>query len=284
MILTAAADTAELPGRARSVLREAGWFARCEGTADIAVLKQVLRVGSVVAVEGVGALLSGAYLVWSVRHTITTQSHTMAFVLVRNAVGPAPASGGQPPADRRRACPDRPARQPDAMSEDRLLFELADRLHNRFYGKYRGIVTAVDQATLRIKATVPAVLGTTPTGWCLPCVPYAGPGAGFFFIPDAGAAVWIEFEGGDVSYPIWSGCFWRAGELPADAAPATRGLVTAAPHKLLFDDAADEVTLADASNGTVVLDSTGVTSARGGKKVVVGDGSVDINDGALEVT
>jgi uncharacterized protein involved in type VI secretion and phage assembly len=170
------------------------------------------------------------------------------------------------------------------MDEDRLLFELADRLHNRFYGKYRGIVTAVDQATLRIKATVPAVLGTTPTGWCLPCVPYAGPGAGFFFIPDAGAAVWIEFEGGDVSYPIWSGCFWRAGELPADAAPATRGLVTAAPHKLLFDDAADEVTLADASNGTVVLDRTGVTSARGGKKVVVADGSVDINDGALEVT
>ena len=105
------------------------------------------------------------------------------------------------------------------MSEDRLLFELADRLHNRFYGKYRGIVTDVDQATLRIKATVPAVLGTTPTGWCLPCVPYAGPAVGFFFIPDAGAAVWIEFEGGDVSYPIWSGCFWRAGELPADAAP-----------------------------------------------------------------
>ena len=33
-----------------------------------------------------------------------------------------------------------------------------------------------------------------------------------------------------------------------------------------------------------MLDSTGVTSARGGMKVVVGDGSVDINDGALEVT
>jgi phage protein D len=94
VILTAAADTAELPGRARSVLREADWFARCEGTAGLAVLKQVLRVGSVVAVEGVGSLLSGPYLVWSVRHTITTQSHAMAFVLVRNAVGPSPAHAG----------------------------------------------------------------------------------------------------------------------------------------------------------------------------------------------
>lgn len=93
VILTAAADTAELPQRARGLLREAGWFARCEGTADLAVLKQVLRVGSVVQVEGCGSLLSGPYLVWSVRHSITTQAHSMAFVLVRNAMGPAPSGG-----------------------------------------------------------------------------------------------------------------------------------------------------------------------------------------------
>ena len=93
VILTAAADAGELPQRASGLLREAGWFAKCEGTADLAVLKQVLRVGSVVAIEGCGSLLSGPYLVWSVRHTITTQTHAMAFVLVRNAMGPAPTSG-----------------------------------------------------------------------------------------------------------------------------------------------------------------------------------------------
>jgi len=88
VILTAAADATELPARARGLLREADWFAKCEGTADVAVLKQVLRVGAVVAVEGCGSLLSGPYLVWSVRHTLTTQAHSMAFVLVRNAMGP----------------------------------------------------------------------------------------------------------------------------------------------------------------------------------------------------
>jgi hypothetical protein len=46
-------------------------------------------VGAVVAVEGVGTLLSGKQLVQSVRHTITTNSHAMAFTLVRNALGPA---------------------------------------------------------------------------------------------------------------------------------------------------------------------------------------------------
>jgi hypothetical protein len=89
VILTAAADTAELPARARGLLREADWFTKCEGTADLAVLKHVLRVGAVVAVAGCGSLLSGSYLVWSVRHSITTQAHSMAFVLVRNAMGPA---------------------------------------------------------------------------------------------------------------------------------------------------------------------------------------------------
>jgi uncharacterized protein involved in type VI secretion and phage assembly len=169
------------------------------------------------------------------------------------------------------------------MNED-LLFELADRVHSRFYGKYRGIVTDVDSSTLRIKATVPAVLGTIPTGWCQPCVPYAGPDVGFFFAPSTGAAVWIEFEGGDVSYPIWTGCFWRAGELPSDASPTMRGIVTEAPHKLLFDDDADEVTVEDSNGGSVAFDSDGVTTTRGSNSVAVTDSAVSVNDDALKVT
>jgi hypothetical protein len=41
----------------------------------------------------VGSLHSGRYLVWSVRHTINADAHTMKFVLVRNAIGPAPSGG-----------------------------------------------------------------------------------------------------------------------------------------------------------------------------------------------
>jgi uncharacterized protein involved in type VI secretion and phage assembly len=167
--------------------------------------------------------------------------------------------------------------------ESELLLELAERLRSRFYGKYRGTVVEVDESTLRIKARVPAVLGDTVTGWCLPCVPYAGDQVGLFFVPDAGAAVWIEFEGGDVSYPIWAGCFWRAGELPSDAKPKVRGVVTAAPHRMLFDDDASEIVVADANDGSVTLDSGGVTAGRGTQKVTVGDASVSVNDGAWEV-
>ena len=83
----------ELSLRATSLLRESGWFVRCEGEADLARLGVVLRAGTIVSVIGIGTLNSGSYLVWSVRHTITADAHKMKFVLVRNAVGPA-ATGG----------------------------------------------------------------------------------------------------------------------------------------------------------------------------------------------
>lgn len=165
-----------------------------------------------------------------------------------------------------------------------LLAELADRLRNRFYGKYRGTVSDVEESTLRLKAKVPAVLGTTESGWALPCVPYAGPDVGFFAVPEVGAGVWIEFEGGDVSYPIWTGCYWRSSELPSDATPAVKGIVTKAGHKLLFDDDGQQINLTDPNGNQVSLDSSGITQSRGGQSMVVSDSSVSVDDGAWQVS
>ncbi|HLA20239.1 MAG TPA: phage baseplate assembly protein V [Pseudolabrys sp.] len=167
--------------------------------------------------------------------------------------------------------------------DETLVTELLDRVRNRFYGKYRGTATAIDADTLRIKAKVPAVLGETETGWCVPCVPYAGANVGFAFLPETGAGVWIEFEGGDVSYPIWVGCYWRDGELPSDAKPAVKTIVTAKGAKLLLDDDAQTITLTDGSQNKVTLSSDGITLERGANKVVVSDSNVSVNDGAMEV-
>jgi uncharacterized protein involved in type VI secretion and phage assembly len=169
------------------------------------------------------------------------------------------------------------------MSEQAML-DVLDRLRNRFFGKYRGSVTAVDPTTLRIKAKVPAVLADQATGWCEPCVPYAGDGVGMAFLPEVGAGVWIEFEGGDVSYPIWVGCYWRDGEQPPDAAPGVKAIVTKSGHKILLDDDAQSVTISDPNENTVTLDGDGITLTRGGNSVAISDAEVNINDGALEVT
>jgi len=87
-------DGGELSLRAQSLLREAGWFVRCEGETDVARLGAIIRVGTIVQVSGVGSLYSGNYYVFSVRHSISADAHKMKFVLVRNAVGPPPAGGG----------------------------------------------------------------------------------------------------------------------------------------------------------------------------------------------
>lgn len=163
------------------------------------------------------------------------------------------------------------------------LLELAERLRGRFYGKYRGTVTDVDSSTLRIKANVPSVLGSVPTGWCMPCVPYAGPQVGIAFLPEVGAGVWIEFEGGDVSYPIWTGCYWRTDEIPSDATPTVKTIVTKAGSKVLLDDDGSTITVSDDSQNTVTLDSSGISLTRGGNSVAVSDSEVNVNDGALEV-
>ncbi len=95
--------------------------------------------------------------------------------------------------------------------------------------------------------------------------------------------MWIEFEGGDVSYPIWTGCFWRSGELPSDASPTTRGVVTAAPHKLLFDDDGDEVHIEDSNGGKTAFTSDGVKASTDSASVAIGSDGVSINDDAFKV-
>ena len=88
------------------------------------------------------------------------------------------------------------------------------------FGKYRGTVEdPVDpQGMGRVQVSVPDVLGEGKFSWAMPCTPYAGKGVGFFAIPPERAHVWVEFERGDINYPVWSGCFWHAGEAP-DPAP-----------------------------------------------------------------
>jgi phage protein D len=86
-------DAEELTLRSQSVLIEAGWFVRCTGTADVNRLGSILRAGTVATLNAAGSRHSGKYYVWSVRHKITAEQHIMNFVMLRNAVGAAPAPG-----------------------------------------------------------------------------------------------------------------------------------------------------------------------------------------------
>jgi hypothetical protein len=79
-------------------------------------------------------------------------------------------------------------------------------MNNRFFGLYRGVVTnnKDPRGQMRIKVRVPDVLGESETSWALPCLDI---GAGAVLLPENGSGVWIEFEAGDVSRPVWMGTF-----------------------------------------------------------------------------
>jgi uncharacterized protein involved in type VI secretion and phage assembly len=165
---------------------------------------------------------------------------------------------------------------------EQILQDMVETVRGRFYGKYRGTVTQVDAGTMRIKAKVPAVLGSTESGWALPCVPYAGDSVGFAFLPEVDSSVWIEFEAGNVSFPIWTGGFWLSNQIPSEAAAAVKVIVTK-QVKLLFDDDQDSITIQDSNGNTVTLDSSGITLSNGSQTVQVTDSEVNVNNGALEV-
>lgn len=158
---------------------------------------------------------------------------------------------------------------------------VADALRSRYFGKYRGIVREVDAPTMRVRAHVPA-LGAADMGWATACVPYAGPDVGFVMLPEVDSGVWIEFESGDLSYPIWVGCYWRAGEVPAAASETVKAIVTKA-GTLTFDDDAGSIAIEDANGNTLVVDANGVLAQGSAGKIVVA-ATVKVNDGALEVS
>lgn len=171
---------------------------------------------------------------------------------------------------------------------ERLLLEVADYVRNRYFGKYRGLVKEVgDGDNLgRIKAQVPEVYGENDDAlspWALPCVPLAGQDHGLVLLPEVDDGVWIEFEAGDISRPIWTGCWWADGELPAPGAPRVRALVTTTGHKLVLNDEDNKVQLLHADGAELTMSDNEITLKIGSTKIVLSSRGVSVNNGALEV-
>jgi uncharacterized protein involved in type VI secretion and phage assembly len=153
------------------------------------------------------------------------------------------------------------------MEDHELVTRLARSIEGRYYGKYRGFVADNDDPDKRgrLRLRVPSVLGDADSGWALPCLPFGGAaGHGLFLVPEVGAQVWVEFEEGDVSSPVWTGTFWQAsGDAPGEAtendAFSTRLLKTPGGHWLRFDDKSDQerVVLHHAAGADLAIDDRG---------------------------
>lgn len=80
--------------------------------------------------------------------------------------------------------------------------------NRRFFGVYRGVVYSTDDPLNkgRIKLKVPQIMADAVTGWAWPVVPLTNSGAPLP-VPNLGDGVFVSFEGGDPSFPLWIGTF-----------------------------------------------------------------------------
>jgi uncharacterized protein involved in type VI secretion and phage assembly len=155
----------------------------------------------------------------------------------------------------------------------------------RHYGVYPAIVSdIVDPDSIgRIQVKLPWLgeAGSDVRAWATLLTPYADDGQGFEFLPAVDTQVVVAFEAGDLRRPYIVGSCWngkqkfpetpvapndkrlirsRAGSLlefddTSGAAKVT--LSMKGGHKLVLDDAAQQVTLSHSNGCTLTMDAAG---------------------------
>jgi hypothetical protein len=173
-------------------------------------------------------------------------------------------------------------------------------MSERYYGKYRGtVLNNIDpEQRGRLTLLVPDVLGIVPSSWAESCVPLAGPTGppmGVYLVPPIGAGVWVEFEHGDPSYPIWTGCRWGS---TADVPPLAKAGLPVSPnvvmqtlgqHMLMISDmpptpATGGIVLKSATGAMIVVNDSGIYISNGkGATITLVGPTVTVNNGALVV-
>lgn len=166
----------------------------------------------------------------------------------------------------------------------------------KYYGKYRGMVlNNIDpEQRGRLLVQLPDVLGLSLSSWAMPCVPLAGPQMGTYFVPLIGSGVWLEFEGGNPDYPIWTGGFWGStAEVPALALagiPTSPNIVlqTTGQNTIVVSDLPGPtggIMLKSASGASIIVNDTGIYIQNGkGASIVMTGPTVTINNGAMVIT
>jgi uncharacterized protein involved in type VI secretion and phage assembly len=165
----------------------------------------------------------------------------------------------------------------------------------KFFGKYRGtVVNNVDpEQRGRIQVMVPDVSGFALTSWALPALPIGGLQMGLFSVPMIGSGEWVEFEQGDIDYPIWVGVYWgSAAEVPALShliPPGIPGFAmqTVLQNGIVVSDVPGPtggIMLMSTTGAMILINELGITISNGqGATIQMTGPSVVINAGALTI-
>lgn len=144
-----------------------------------------------------------------------------------------------------------------------------------FYGKYRGFVVDRNDPLHagRLKLQCPQVWGENVTNdvWAWSFGIYAGKDTGFYFLPEVGEVVWVEFERGDPSAPIWTYGHWAKEETNSISENYTDKILQSPDgYRIAIKESSAELEIEHKNGTKIVLNNTAASIVRNGLKISLG--------------
>jgi hypothetical protein len=148
----------------------------------------------------------------------------------------------------------------------------------RYYSIYRGTVLSNEDPEFRgrVKVSCPAVYSNESHNyWALPMGVASGSPT-MWAIPSVGDAIWVQFEGGDSRYPVWSWGWFMDDKAPKSAKVDGNKIAATvwqsqSGHRIVMDDKNKLVTISNASGIHIELTKDGVNIVGDSQKAVRGD-------------
>lgn len=104
------------------------------------------------------------------------------------------------------------------------------------------------------------------TPWIRVVQPYTGGGKGFYFVPEIGEEVLVDFEGGNAERPFVLGAHYN-GEAKSGYTPTTKAIHTKSGTKILLNDAEGSVMIEDPSGNIYAMDGKGNIKVQAPKNI-----------------
>ena len=104
------------------------------------------------------------------------------------------------------------------------------------------------------------------TPWIRVVQPYTGGGKGFYFVPEIGEEVLVDFEGGNAERPFVIGAHYN-GEAKSGYTPTTKAIHTKSGTKILLNDAEGSVRIEDPSGNIYAMDGKGNIKVQAPKNI-----------------
>lgn len=131
-----------------------------------------------------------------------------------------------------------------------------------FLSWYRAMVTKNDDPENmgRVQVVIPGIIDEDLNTWIMPIGNWGGKNYGVHVLPQVGSIVYVTFEMGDTSKPLWMHGYHAQGEVPEGyGKPNHFWFMTPGGATVEIDDDKKEITINDHHGNSIECNSNGVS-------------------------